>query len=541
MKKKNSLLANQRKKKYQGYQKEKNRKIPTYGIDGAITTAEKKKREKKLATLLFVLTGIIAFIYLPGYFLPDSRQRSSVVMLDTQTGNNGDEKTAENSVKISNEYLKQHPTDDFDGDGVLNSEEIAKGTNPWRMDTDRDFMTDSCELRLQKSNPLKADSQQIIAIQQKLDAAKGKKLQSPYKLGKLDVLLRADDWYSKSIGGVAQTIKGYNFCGFKGYVEFPEKGYCYSYRDGVHTLLPYNSQYNLWHVDNDNVEIFDEKLQEIVVFRLFGKDIISPSNFFTKFMAKILPDKGFIAAMPKMKIDTVPDGDDTTIDIQQTAFPQNTAIRFGNNNISIKDLMFVRDQIKNNICIAISLYHRNYGEFIGIIYGYDSRGNFYIADNNTLQPVGKLNIINTSYKYLDEKGDLVVYNYYEFVSDFVFNDENNHLSPFSSYNNDNINFFAASAGNDNNMSPSNSLLKKSIEETEKIENDHWDATTTQEETSETTESTTDAVEDPSVETEDTGEETGTEEGAETEENGMEEVPEEEGAAEEDSGDMEELP
>ena len=497
MKKKNKILSDQRKKKSRGYKKEQNRTIPTYDIKGGVTTEEKKRKEKRIARMLIIFAVIIGILYIPGFFMSDNRE-PVVVALDTQKKSDEQES---NSVKMSSDYLKNNADSDFDNDGVLNSEEMAKGMNPWRMDTDSDFMTDLSELRYTKTDPLKQDNRQIISIQQKLDNAKGKKLSSPYKIGQLDVLLYASDYTSKAIGSVAQTMKGYNFCGFNGYAKFVEGGYAYSYANGIHTLLPYRSPEGVWEIHSDNVELFNEKLEEIIEFGIFGQSFYAPSNFITDAISFILPRKGFFVAEKKMKIDTEVDGEDKTIQVQTASFPEDSLIRFGKNNIAINDLLYVREQIDNNICVAVSLFRPKVGEFIGLIYGYDSRGNFFVADEDTHEEVGKLNIINTSYKYLNEKGDLIAYTYFDFVSDFCYVDENNRLASFSSYNGDNINFFAASMGG---SSPSNSAMEEAIKEKQKEKNNHTDAITTEApsteislETTQTTETDTTSTTVPS--------------------------------------------
>lgn len=55
----------------------------------------------------------------------------------------------EELLKVSN---------DTDGDGLTNADEQRLGTNPQRIDSDNDGLTDKFEIETLKTNPLKADT-----------------------------------------------------------------------------------------------------------------------------------------------------------------------------------------------------------------------------------------------------------------------------------------------------------------------------------------------------------------------------------------------
>jgi Bacterial TSP3 repeat len=49
-------------------------------------------------------------------------------------------------------------SDDKDGDGLTDSEELKLGTNPQKIDTDNDGLTDHFEVNVLKTDPKRADS-----------------------------------------------------------------------------------------------------------------------------------------------------------------------------------------------------------------------------------------------------------------------------------------------------------------------------------------------------------------------------------------------
>lgn len=466
--------------------KEKKKKrtiVPVYDTKGRIITAEKKKRDRNRIILFCVIAGILCFIYLPGLFIPEETGAWTNVSID------------QGAIKASDDYLKNHPNDDFDLDGILNSEEISKGTNPWNMDSDGDHLTDQCELKFSQTDPTTADSSLLVSTQKKLDTANGKKVGSPYKIG--NVILWADSYSSKALGSVIETMKGYHFCDFSGYAQFPEDGYAYRVKNGIHQLLEYREKENVWAIEKDDfVEIYDKKLDEIIEFKLFGNKIYGPAIPATRALEKILPEKGLIAAKLKMKIDVEPDTDGgNKAKIDTPIYEDDSNFRFGTNNISLNDYLFVKESIDKGLCVACSLYRPEVGEFIGVIYGYDPEGNFLIANEDTLEKIGTLKIIQTSKKYMNEEGNLVTISYIDFESlDFGYNGE----QKFSSYKGDRISFFAASAGDI--TSPSLSKMEENISENEQTyntpETNEETTTETATETEEITQDTINTTEEP---------------------------------------------
>lgn len=84
-------------------------------------------------------------------------------------------KTDTSAIRISNNALRDNPSDDFDGDGIENSEEVSFGTDPWNSDTDGDGITDYAEVHITNTNPLQVDDL-MTDMQEKQDEQKDKKL-----------------------------------------------------------------------------------------------------------------------------------------------------------------------------------------------------------------------------------------------------------------------------------------------------------------------------------------------------------------------------
>lgn len=407
--------------------KKKHTPLPVYDLEGKTVTPEKKKRDFRIAILLLVLAGVFAFIYLPGYFLKEPESA------DFDTKKVKQDTTA---IRKNNTALRNHPSEDFDGDGLTNAEEINLNTDPFQIDTDGDAISDYCEVYKTDSDPKNAENIMVDA-QTKSDKQNGKNVGSPYKIG--NVILWADDYESKAYGSVVETIRGYHFCFFNGYAQFPETDGKYAYRvkHGVHEELSYRSEENAWKISaGDKVELYEKPLEEVIEIAIFQKHFYLPSNTFTKIIAKILPDTGYFTSQKKMKIDIEPDTmDDTTVKITKPEFDSSDEYRFTVNSNTLNDLMFVRESVKSDeCCVAVSLYNNKKGEYLGIVYGYTDNGDLKIADMNTLEPIGTLSITESARKTMNESGDIVSISYFDFKG-----------FGFDSQKGDRISFFAATS------------------------------------------------------------------------------------------------
>lgn len=399
--------------------------IPVYDMDGHTVTPELRKRKNSIGMLIIILTLLLAFIYFPGFFMGGEKSGGGTVVTPDST-----------AIRLSNEALRNSQGEDFDGDGLTNEEETTAGTDPWNVDTDGDGAIDSYEVRQSDTNPLEKNDL-LEDLQTKADRENGKKVGSPYKIS--NVILWADDYQSKAHGSVVETTTGYRFCGFTGYAQFSESpdGYVYKVENGVHTLLDYRKTENVWRIDSDmEVEIYDEKLSEVIEFNFFNNPVYAKSNAFLDTIAFILPDNGFITAEKKMKIDTEPDTrEGVSVEIEKPIFDSSDSYRFTMNSNTLNDLQFVRQTLEEDgCCVAVSLFNTEYGEYLAIVYGYTYSGSLLLADMNTMEPIGTLNITEMAKKIINESGEIVSMNYFDFDG-FGFN----------SANGDRISFFAASS------------------------------------------------------------------------------------------------
>lgn len=403
--------------------------LPTYSTTGRNITPGRRQKRKHIVVAAGVAAGIACFIYLPQFFYNQTEQ-TAITTADST------------AIRKVSSVLRNYPDEDFDGDGITNAEEEIAGTDPWNVDTDGDGVTDYCELKVTSSDPLKAET--VLADRQKkIDAENGKSVGSPYKIG--NVILWADDYASKSYGSVVETIHGYRFCNFHGYAQFPDTDgkYAYAKQDGVHTLLAKRTEENAWRIDGDmTVELYDQKQKEVCDLSVFGFHVYPNANFFFKALTNVFPDQGFLTATLKTDVDIDPDTRDSVVaDIQTMEYDADDLKRFTLNCNTLNDLVYVRDSIADdNACIAASLYDDKQGEYIVLVYGYDSDGNLLCADISTGKLLGKITITEKAKKIMNKTGDIVSMSYFDFKG-FGFN----------SLNGDRISFFASTDVSKNNL------------------------------------------------------------------------------------------
>lgn len=454
----NQVIQNQERAANASKAAKKNTKLPVYSTSGKAVRPERKKRNNHLAVLLLTVTAIGAFIYMPQFFMKDSVNSSSTVKVKLDTS----------AIKLSTNAMKGNPSKDFDNDGIENSEENKQETNLWFIDSDRDGLTDYCETYITKTNPNSPDEDYLIDQQKKMDDANKKNLGSPYKIG--NVILWADDYHSKAYGSVVKTTTGYRFTDFNGYAQFPESDgqYAYKLENGVRTSLPYREDENVYKISaGDTVEIYDKKLEETVDFALFGFHFYAPENAATSIISMILPDKGFISAQLKTKMDVEPDTrKSTTADIAKPSYDINDNTRFTMNTNTLNDLQYLCQTIQGGNCVAVSLYSPGEGEYIAIAYGYTYEGDILLADAKSLKPIGTLAITEKARKIMNEEGNLVSYSYFDFEG-FGFNSETHF---------DRISFFASTGETtqDNTFADENEKDSKTNENTNDSQNSKTD-------------------------------------------------------------------
>ena len=408
--------------------------IPTYDINGKDITPGRRERNIRRAVAAIILSAILIFIYLPGLFMEDPYNGEITRQAVAPDGT---------AIKKLNNVVRNNTEEDFDGDGITNADEEKYGTDLWDVDTDGDGAYDLYEINTSKTDPTKYNKEVLNDIQTKLDEEKGVKVGSPYKVG--NVILRAADYTSKAHGSVVETPRGYRFTNFSGYAQFPATEGRYAYRvvNGERQLmtsrmLNEKTDEKVWEIhQNDTVELYYDRLEETVEIKLFGKPFYLGSTKATRALAKVLPDRGFICGKLRMRKDVEPNvADPVTTDIKKPVYDSEDGYRYTVNTNTLNQLQTVRKSIEeHDTCIAVSLYNRNYGEYIAIVYGYTSNGNLLLADIDTLKPIGVLGITERASMVVNNDGEMLSRSYFDFDG-----------FGFHSYNGDRICFFAASSG-----------------------------------------------------------------------------------------------
>ena len=383
---------------------ERRKEMVVYTLSGK---AARRKLSKKLKISVIIAAGVLVvlgIVYLPPLFYRDPSDHavgSTMIMPDAS------------AIKTYQTYLKDHPDMDFDNDGLNNSMEEEYGTDPWKPDTDQDGVTDYAELYVTETSPTDTSNVFMKYISAE-DEKNGDSINTPYKID--DIILWPDDYFSKSFGAVVRTITGYRFCNYTGWVRFPESVYAYRYKDGVHHELLHKENEDAWRIDSDDeILLYKKPLSFVHHFNVLSKTFYLEDDAFGNFVSRILPDKGGILTCYKTAlIDTQPSTEkDVTARLRSPLINLEDPTRFHFNMNTLKDLSWVRNMIKDDQCIAVSLYSANVGEAVGIIYGYDPDGNLLVSDLK-LNPVGTLKITEYAKRMMDKDGEISQASWYDF-------------------------------------------------------------------------------------------------------------------------------
>ena len=399
-------------------QKNENKEIPVFSADGSI---KKKpfKLPKKLIAILSVILVLLGIVYLPGIFMREKESNRFEIQPDTS------------GIKLVSEAAKSEPEADFDNDGLSNSLESRYGTSTRNPDTDNDGVCDYAELFIFQTDPNDPDDtlyNEVIKEQGNIDVS------DPYKI--YNIVMWPDDMESRVYGGVVRTQLGYRFCNFVGWAQFPEGKYAYKVVDGVHVLLDYREIENAWRIeDEQEIVLTDEPLEMVHMLRVKGiGEYYLADNLFGKALSMILPNNGLISCKKVARIDTWTDANNiVTSPIVSIDYDKSDLDRYKENNNLLTDLAMVYSSINEGSSVLVSLNSTEYGEVVAEIYGYTFDGELLVADPNTLEPVGTLNIIEKTERYLNEDGEIEFREYFDFKG----------LGYDSETNFDRINFFAA--------------------------------------------------------------------------------------------------
>lgn len=366
---------------------------------------EKKPIKKWPIITVASIGAVLGFLYIPAAITIPAPATSypSKVSVNSET------------IRASNTYIKTYPDEDFDNDGLLNSIENNYGTNPHMADTDDDGLTDYIEIYNLNSSPVSWGNgiqSQVSTIDEKNGEATG----TPFKID--NVVMWADNLYSKSYGGVVRTIDGYQFSNFTGWVQFAEDGYAYQYVDGIHKELDYREAENAYRIDeNMRVVISGRKMTKLYRFEYFGETAYLENNTFAEILDAILPDygnKAFLKCYPVMDVDRDGNGrEDRIVEIVAPDYVLNDS-RFALNHNTFDVLSKVFTAIDSGKTVPVSLFRDNYGETIVIAYGYTSEGDLLVANSETLEPVGKILINERCGRKVNQEGLMEIQQWFTF-------------------------------------------------------------------------------------------------------------------------------
>lgn len=428
-----------------------NKKIPLYDAKGKAIRQGNEALKKKLSIFLFILSGIILFIYAPQIFMRDKQKNENSYRAEPDY----------TMMKICSDYYATHSSDDFDNDKLDNIAEDKFGCNPWSNDTDNDGVDDYYEVYISKTDPVVKNEDILINYQKELDKQSGKKVNSPYKMN--NVVLWADDYKSKATGTVIETPKGYHFDNFTGYAQFPHSGniYVYTNDNGKYKQLEKLKDEDAYKIDGfHNIEIYSEPLEETIEFEAFGSKHYLKPNWFSNTVAFILPSKGFLASSKKTVLEVTPDTEQIKMaDDNNINYDSENGERFATDSTSLSNLQFVRSMIDNNKSVVVSLYSPANGEFRAIIYGYDDDNNLYVADETTFQYIGIIRCDAKAKRILTGNGEYALQSYFDWYG-----------LGFNSQNYDRINFFSVSSQN-NGMNTESVTIPKITEDSDNIASD----------------------------------------------------------------------
>lgn len=374
--------------------------IPVYG-SGGNAPVKQRRIPIKLICFLCILMALAAALYLPELlYVPDQRENQPVLPVNLE------------AVKLTNEYTRDCPEEDFDGDGLVNYLEQQHGTSPRRIDTDGDGVSDYAELYLTQSNPNVYDEGLLEKQVELLLEEENKSYTDPYVLE--GVVLWADDLFSRAFGSVVRTQNGYRILNFDGWAEFPDEIYAYEIKDGEYRLLDYKADSNAWRIYGDtDLYLSKEPIAFTHELRFASWEWGLPDNTLGKVLSFLLPDHaGLLTCLPKAEV--TEDRSTVTVDIQVPSYDQESRLRYGSNHNSLKELGEIYSLIDSGFCVLASLNSSSTGETLVIVYGYTPDGHLLAADPSTLEPAGVLTISPCAASVLENNGILKQIQYFDF-------------------------------------------------------------------------------------------------------------------------------
>lgn len=371
---------------------------------------------KKTAIITVICIGVLAIIlYVPMLFWPLPTTPELL--------------TVDENAETIQSVIKNHLTDDFDGDGLSNGREIELGTNPYYIDSDRDGISDKAESDILQSDPLG-----YTDIRACYEMPKDTLTNAPFSQN--GIILWPDDVASRARCGISNTIYGqYRFTNFKGWARFSHGKYAYKLENNVRSPLQYRELENAFYIPGDTVvELYDKPLENIYRFEVFGNRFYDKPNFISNIFGTILPDtRGFFQGQEITRIDIIPDISDEYDAMVKEIHYELKDDRFTKNTNALRDFTEVLELLSQDRCVLVSLYSKDRGESLGTIYHYDGSTGFLIQDLKNPDNIIALNIKENTSRYFTAPNTSEPFYVFDFEG-----------GGYSSYNGDCINFLASS-------------------------------------------------------------------------------------------------
>ncbi len=382
--------------------KRKKREV-SYDMRGRRIRSGSMKWAKRLGFAGIFLAAIAAIIYVPPLFYrQDIKITSSPIIADAS------------ALRTATQYYKEHPGEDFDNDGMINSLEEQYGTDPFRADTDFDGISDFAEVNITKTSP-SVTGKELAGEVAAQDDKNGYTIGTPYKID--DIIFWPDTYADKATGGVVRTVNGFRFCFYNGWIKFPEPVYAYRYENGIHRPLKHREEEDAWYVDgNYEVRCYSQELRFTNRLRLpFMSDVYLDDSDGARMLSDLLPDQGGLITCIRMaEIDTEPDTEEDVVNPVSAPFiDTDDPSRFSTNTNTLKDYNWVIKNIDAGYCVGVSLYSQHTGESLAVIYGYTQEGDLLAADAKTLKAAGIIQVKEYAMRMMGEDGDIGQYTWFE--------------------------------------------------------------------------------------------------------------------------------
>ena len=387
-------------------------KMPRYGKNGS-ARSRWKIIPMTLGFLIILIGLCIAAVHIPALLYRDEQAsgQTAYTIRPDETG-----------VRNLLEYVRDHPGDDFDSDGLINSEETAYGTDPRNPDSDGDGVSDYAEIYLYNTRPVEKDSQLESVMAERLDAL-GIRYSDPWKVH--DVVLWADDLSSRSRGTLIPTLRGYRFTSFSGWTQFPGTVYAYRMQDGCHIPLEYREAENAWRVDaaDQDVEVilYAEKLPAARLLTAFGSRYFMEDGTVAAVLDLVLPEAHSFLTCREIVLQDLEDLE-ISATVTGTEMPDTDRTdlsRFGECTNEFSSLTDVYSSVLSGRPVPVSLQSPSGGEVLCLVYGFTEYGDLLIADSagKTTDASGNpwmLEIIERAAITIDQNGEIRQREYFDF-------------------------------------------------------------------------------------------------------------------------------